>query len=229
MCDRTSQQQVPHYRALSSAAVVSLVCGVCSPVVLLAAGTGFEAFLLLFPIPLLGIAFGLRARAAIRRLPGELTGLRLAAAGTTLSGLFLVTALALATYVYATEVPAAYTRISYARLRPSQRDIALGKAVPEDIVQLDGQRVFIKGYMRPSSQMRQLDQFLLVRDNNQCCFGAINKVRYFDRILVRTVDSVRVDYRRGVLRVGGILHVAAQNAVRGPGYAVFHLDVDYVK
>lgn len=218
-----------HYRALSNAAVASVVLGCLSVLMLPAATSGVQACVMMAPIPLVGIFCGLRALSAIRRMPAELAGSRLAVLGLCLSAAFLVLGGSTATYIYATEVPDGHTRISYSMLRPDGRELARGRAVPDDIQALDGKAVFIKGYMRPSSQAYGLDEFLLVRDNNECCFGAIDKVKYFDRVQVQLTDGMRADYRRGVVRVAGVLRVVASHARRGPGYAVFSIEANYVR
>lgn len=226
----TAHESAPeHYRALSNAAVASVVLGCLSVLILPAATSSVQACIMMAPVPLGGIFCGIRALAAIRRTPGELAGYRLGVVGLSLSAAFLVLGGSTATYIYATEVPDGYTRISYGMLRPDGRELARGQVVPDDIQSLDGQAVFLKGYMRPSAQSYGLDEFLLVRDNNECCFGAIDKVKYFDRVQVRLTDGVRADYRRGVVRVAGVLRVAASHAPRGPGYAVFSIEANYVR
>src|SRR3990170_4223880 len=73
------------YRALSAGAVVSLVLGLLSPTTILAATSGSQAWLMLSPIPLIGLVIGLRSWWVIRQAPAQRTGQRLAAAGATLS------------------------------------------------------------------------------------------------------------------------------------------------
>ena len=218
-----------NYRALSSGAVASLVLGILSVLTLLAAPTSIEACLWVCPIPLTGLFVGLHALSTIRRTPDELTGWHLAIAGTALSSVFLVSGMTWAMYIYATEVPEGYARISFTLMQPDDRESRNGVVVPEDILQHNDGRVFIKGYMRPSSQSFQLDEFLLVRDNNECCFGAMDKVKYYDRIHVRLVAPRRLDYRSGIVRVGGILHIAPKNAQLGPDHTVFTLQADHTQ
>jgi hypothetical protein len=97
------------------------------------------------------------------------------------------------------------------------------------VAALDGKRVFIKGYIRPDSVKvtRGIDRFLLVRDNNQCCFGDLSTVKYYDQMLVTMAGSRRVDYSDGVFRMGGILKVEPENAVGRPLAPVFSLQADY--
>jgi hypothetical protein len=101
--------------------------------------------------------------------------------------------------------------------------------VPPAIAALDGKNVFIKGYIRPDSisVSKGIKEFLLVRDNNQCCFGDLSKVYYYDQIYVEMVGSRTVDYSQGVFRMGGILKIEPQNIGRGATATVFSLKADY--
>ena len=83
-------------------------------------------------------------------------------------------------YIYATEVPEGYERISYADLQPQPDEPP--DRVPPDAKALDGKKVFIKGYVYPGQRQYGITQFLLVRDQGSCCFGGNPKVT--DRILV---------------------------------------------
>jgi hypothetical protein len=143
----------------------------------------------------------------------------------------LVGGLGYASYVYATEVPLGYVRTSFDELRPDEVEQRGDLLVPRDLQKLAGQKVFIKGFMRPgSSPVRtNVRQFLLVRDNNQCCFGDISSLKYFDQVLVSTVGSLSTDYSTGIYRVGGTLHLHPENIVRGVGYPVYTLEADHLE
>jgi hypothetical protein len=43
--------------------------------------------------------------------------------------------------------------------------------ITSDIEALAGQRIRIRGYILPTPQKRGIKQFVLVRDNQECCFG----------------------------------------------------------
>jgi hypothetical protein len=141
-------------------------------------------------------------------------------------------------YIDLTEVPDGYTRIAFSdglslskvvSLKPSELDERGGVKIPREVAALDGKKVFIKGYIRPDSitVSRGIDRFLLVRDNNQCCFGDMSTVKYYDQIDVDMVGSQKVDYDQGVFRIGGVLRVNPENLSLGPGRPVFSLQADY--
>lgn len=223
-----------HYRAIHTGAIVGLVLGLLSVFVLICASTTLEQCLMVTPIPLLGMFVSFRSWARIRRDSDQYTGQWIALAGLVLSAFFLVSGLAYGNYVYQTEVPVAdppYTRISFEDLRPTEQQERAGKLVPPEIMALNGKRVFIKGYIRPgSSAVRTgIDRFLLVRDNNACCFGDLSKVKYYDQMAVQITSSHRVEDTLRILRMGGILQINPENALLGPEVPVFSLKADYAK
>jgi hypothetical protein len=218
-----------HYRAIHTGAIVGLVLGVLSVFTLISASTTLEACLLVTPIPVLGMFVSLRSWAKIRRESDQYTGSSIALAGFALSLVFLVTGVGYGYYVYTTEVPDGYSRISFETLRPTELQERGGVLVPPEVRALDGKRIFIKGYIRPGSAPVRtgIDRFLLVRDNNQCCFGDLSKVKYHDQMAVQIINSHRVDDTMRILRMGGILEVHPENLALGPGYPVFSLMADY--
>jgi hypothetical protein len=149
--------------------------------------------------------------------------------GLFLSIGFLVGGVGYGGYVFATEVPEGYARISFTAMKPDELEERRGEAIPPEIAALDGKRIFIKGYIRPDSITisRGIKDFLLVRDNNQCCFGDLSKINFYDQMYVEMVGSRTVDYSQGVFRMGGILKIAPQNLGRGPTAPVYSLRADY--
>ena len=216
------------YRPLSTAAIASMALGVLSLLVIFAARSSFESTLLLTPLPLVGIAIGLRAVSQIRANPDRFTGRMLAMAGAALSAICLVAGLGVASYTYATEVRPGYTRTSFADWRPTDADQRGDKLVPDDVLKLDGKKVFIKGYIRPDSTpyRRNIGKFLLVRDNNECCFGDISSVQFFDQVEVTLTGKMRVDYSPSLYGIHGTLHVKPDNIKRGLGAPVYTMEAD---
>lgn len=219
------------YRALHTGALIGLMLGVASIFVPITATNSLEYCLLVTPIPALGILISARALASIARNNEHYTGRPLALAGLALSLGFLVGGVSYGAYVFATEVPDGYSRISFNTMRPDEIQARNGIVVPPDIAALDGKHVFIKGFIRPDSitVSKGINHFLLVRDNNTCCFGTLSDVKYYDQIDVQMKGSHTVDYSSGVFRMGGVLKVDPQNAVRGPQFPVFSLQADYAK
>jgi hypothetical protein len=225
----TGDEETLQYRALHTSALIGLVLGAASVFVVITAVNSFGGALLVAPIPLIGIVMSLRALAAIRRHPDQYTGAPLAKIGLALALLFLISGVGYGGFIYATEVPDGYERISFAEMKPDELQERGGVIVPPEIAELEGKKIFIKGYMRPDSVtvQRGIDRFLLVRDNNQCCFGDMSKLKYYDQILVAMVGDKRVDYSQGVYRIGGTLHIEPEYAAPGAPKPVFSLKADY--
>jgi hypothetical protein len=210
--DEAGAPEEQAYRALSSTAVVSLALGALGMLTFLSPMLGL--------IPLVGLILGVYAVRSISSRPNELTGAGLARAGTLLSLVALVGGWGYHGYVYATEVPEGYERISYAELQPEQG--APPGVIPHSARALDGQKVFIKGYVYPGLQTRGIREFVLVRDKGDCCFGGNPKIT--DRIQVRLADPFRIDFHDGLFRVAGTFRVGAAVASDGPGGVLYHLE-----
>jgi hypothetical protein len=227
--DATTTDDVIEYRTVPSGAVAGLVLGVFSAVTILAAMNSLHSSLLLTPIPVVGFVISLLSLSKIRRDPASYTGSKVAIAGAVCSVFFLVAGVGYGAYVHVTEVPADHTRITFQEMRPDSVQERAGVIVPPEIMALDGKRVFIKGYMRPPEVRTGIDRFLLVRDNNQCCFGDISTVKYYDRIMVNLKGKLRLSYSDNLYAIGGILRIAPQNVAYGADYTVFALEADHAK
>jgi hypothetical protein len=174
------------YRAVHLGAIIGLALGALSVFMVMAAMNSLEGCLLVAPVPVAGIVLSARALSAIRREPDHYTGRAMAILGLFLSLGFLVGGVGYGGYVYATEVPEGYQRISFNGMKPDELQERSGIAVPPEIAALDGKRIFIKGYIRPDSitGTKGIKEFLLVRDNNQCCFGDLSKIKFYDQMQV---------------------------------------------
>lgn len=149
------------YTSLSRAAVLSLVFGILGLL-------SWYSPLLLF-LSFLGAIFALIAFSNLKKFPNELSGRNLAGFGGLLSLLMLVASPVKHTYVYYTELPEGYERISFAALKSP---IGAPDIPPQTAIELDGKKVFLKGYIHPTSlSSNAAKTFVLVPDWATCCFG----------------------------------------------------------
>jgi hypothetical protein len=206
------------YKVLSSAAVASMAAGVLSALALLDWRLGL--------IPAMGILLGALALFRIRANPTEITGQKLAIAGIALSTVLWATGAARLTYVYLTEVPDGYQRIAYSQLQPDPN--VPGQTVPPSAQQLDGQRVFIKGFAYPGSQQTGIREFVLCRDQGTCCFGGATP-KLTDMVQVKLKDPLRLDYSTRMLGLAGTFRVERGQASDDLGKVLYHLEADYLK
>lgn len=220
------------YRSVNTYAVLGLLIGLISASVLLTAGASFDYTLALSPIPLAGLVVSLAALRSIAAAPELYTGKRLAQLGFALSAVFLCSGVGYGGYVYATEVPDGYARTSFLEMKPDEAAVVNREFVTKDVMEYieSGEKVFIKGYIRPVGLKfkQNLKEFLLVRDSNECCFGDLSKVKYFDQLQVNLGPGLTTDYKQGIFRLGGVLSVGPGNREAGTPLT-FRLAADYVK
>ena len=176
-------------------------------------------------IPLLGLTTGSIALRRIHLNSAELTGKKFAWAGIAASALFFCGGWSFLSYSYVKELPPGYERLSYAQLQPDP-DVP-GQVYPPDVVNYDGHRVFIKGYVYPGKQTSGIKQFVLCRDNGDCCFGG--QPRLTDRIMVNLEGPLALEYSTRLRHLAGTFHVEPGRAVDGLGGAIYHLEADYLK
>lgn len=215
--DSSSTDVYEHYRALSSAAVVSLGLGLFSALAILD--------WIWVAVPVFGILAGVYAVRQVRRRSDELAGLGLAKAGLALSVFFLVTGAGWLSFTYATEVPPGYMRITYGELQPDPEKP--DEAIPASALSLEGKKVFIKGYIYPGRDTSGIKEFLLVRDQGSCCFGGNPKIT--DRIQVTLADPLRLTFRPRLHKLAGVFHIEHGRAKDGPGDVFYRLEADHLE
>jgi len=104
---------------------------------------------------------------------------------------------------------------------PFERSL-LGKKVEE----LSGQTIRIRGYMLPSFQQKGITQFVLVRDNMQCCFGP--GAALCDCIMV-DMKGTSTTYTVKPIAVEGVFKIEEFADPDGNVLAIYHLDGTKVK
>lgn len=75
----------------------------------------------------------------------------------------------------------------------------------KEIEALVGQRVKLRGYMLPSFQQTGIVQFILVRDNMECCFGPGAAI--YDCVLIEMQDGQTTDYQIRPVTVDGYFDI----------------------
>jgi hypothetical protein len=137
-------------------------------------------------------------------------------------------------------------------LRPGAKTVALGKAgdrpydktfddirfdikpgdpfvrkmLPEAIESLAGQRIRIRGYILPTAQKRGIKTFVLVRDNQECCFGP--GAALYDCILVEMQAGKTAEFSIRPVAVEGVFGI--EEVKNGDTHlAIYHLDAESVR
>ena len=104
---------------------------------------------------------------------------------------------------------------------PFERSL-LGKKIEA----LNGQTIRIRGYMLPSFQQKGITQFVLVRDNMQCCFGP--GAALCDCIMV-DLKGTTATYTVKPIAVEGVFKIDEFLDPDGNVLAIYHLDGTKVK
>lgn len=208
------------YRAISRAAIVSIMLGIVALAGLIPT---FQGLLVLC---LFGFAAALMGLRATRAYPNEYSGKSLAIAGLVFNGLVFSGGLGEHAYIYATEVPDWAQRVHFKELQQpaAAPDIPTSRAV-----ELNGEQIFVKGYIHPTSGEGQLQRFILIPDLGTCCFGG--QPRSSDMIEVVLVGGETVRYSMAQKKLAGKFLVDPRggnnNGFDNPVY--YRLRAEYIK
>jgi hypothetical protein len=96
-----------------------------------------------------------------------------------------------------------------------------------EIEALAGQRVRIRGYILPTPQKHGIKQFVLVRDNQECCFGP--GAALYDCVLVEMQPGKVAEFSIRPVAVEGVFGI---NLVKGPDdkpLAIYRIEGERVR
>jgi len=113
-------------------------------------------------------------------------------------------------------------KLDLAKGAPFRREV-----LTERVTGLDGRRVRIRGYILPSFQQSGLTQFVLVRDNQECCFGP--GAALHDCIVVRMQPGRTADFSIRPVAVAGTFRVAELRGPDGNHLAIYALEGENVQ
>ncbi len=200
------------YRAVSGTAIAAVAVAAVAPV-------AFVSWWLVV-VPFVGAVLATIALRDIAARQPLLTGRSLAIAALVVSLGTLAASVAGHAHEYATELPEGFVRLSYADLQPAEGEAA--SSVPDSALRMNGRDVLLKGYIYPGKQQQGLVQFLLVRDQGDCCFGGNPKIT--DRVLVQLADPAGIDFTPQLTKVAGRFRVQPAGTADLAGGVLYHLD-----
>ncbi len=105
---------------------------------------------------------------------------------------------------------------------PFTRDL-----LPARVTALERQPVRIRGYILPSFQQSGLTQFVLVRDNQECCFGP--GAALHDCVVVRMQPGRTAEFSIRPVAVAGRFRVEELRGPDGKHLAIYALDGERVQ
>lgn len=101
------------------------------------------------------------------------------------------------------------------------------KLLTEKVKELDGKKIRVRGFILPSFQQTGIKQFVLVRDNLECCFGP--GALLHDCILVEMLGDASATFTVRPVSVEGTFSIREVKGPDGKHLAIYHLDGNQVK
>ena len=206
------------YRAINRSAIISVILFVFG-----LAGILMAPVLVLAAVGLLMSLFAIRS---IHAYPSEYSGGAIAKFALIANSLLFFGGLSYHAYIYATEVPEGYTRVKFWELQQPDGAPDLPTQRAQEI---NGQDVFIKGYVHPTSGSGMLRRFILIPDIGTCCFGGQPKSS--DMINVTLVDGQTIQANKLKKKLAGQFRLAP-GAQSMPGFEngiFYQFKVDQVR
>jgi hypothetical protein len=99
--------------------------------------------------------------------------------------------------------------------------------LPDNVEALKDQRIRIRGFILPTAQKRGLKVFVLVRDNQECCFGP--GAALYDCILVEMQPGNTAEYSYLPVTVEGTFDIQEVRGPDGMHLAIYHLTAESVE
>jgi hypothetical protein len=99
--------------------------------------------------------------------------------------------------------------------------------LPKRVTALEETRIRIRGYILPSFQQTGLTQFVLVRDNMECCFGP--GAALYDCIVVRMEPGKSADFSIRPVAVQGTFRLQELRGPDGNHLAIYAMDGEDVR
>jgi len=208
------------YRAISRGAVISVMV---VPLGLLGL---VQAFAPMLVFSVVGIVCGVLAVRSISRWPDEYSGRPLALAGVAINTLLLIGGTSGHAYVYATEVPEGYKRVSFFDFQQAEPlpDLPSAKAI-----EVNGEDVFLKGYIHPSSGSGLLRRFILVPDLGTCCFGGQPRSTDMIEVTLTKGQTVRAGLTKLKLAGKFTINPYAQRTADFDNQIFYQMRVDHIR
>ena len=101
------------------------------------------------------------------------------------------------------------------------------KMITPAIENIGNSKIRIRGYILPSFQQSGLVQFVLVRDNMQCCFGP--GAALYDCIVVQMNEGKSTNFTIQPVAVEGTFSIQEVKGPDGKCLAIYHMQADKVQ
>lgn len=204
------------YQAINPLSVGSVVVGVLSALTFFHWGFLF--------LPLIGVLLGIASLINLLRADGARVGVYLSCTGIGLSLVLGVGLYAISVYRYYHMTPPGYIAIDYDLLESNDPN----KPFPDTAFELEGQRVFVRGYMYPTRQHSGLKTFVMSRDNGVCQYCLPNP-KITDQVFIELTGGREAAYTTHLIGVGGVFSMKFEDPKKKYGGIIYHIEADYLR
>lgn len=90
-----------------------------------------------------------------------------------------------------------------------------------ELKKLDGRQVRIRGFMRPGFKQSGIKAFVLVRDNQECCFGP--GAALYDCVMIKMAEGQAIDFTVRPISVVGKMQLKKYIGKDGKVWAIFRM------
>lgn len=97
----------------------------------------------------------------------------------------------------------------------------------EEIESLNGKQIRIRGYMLPTPRSKGIKEFVLLRDNQECCFGP--GAALYDCILIEMLPGKTTEFSLKPIAVEGTFRIDEFLGLDGRHLAIYRLECDVVE
>ena len=91
----------------------------------------------------------------------------------------------------------------------------------DEIREMEGKRIKIRGYIRPSFKQKGIKSFVFVRDNKECCFGP--GAALYDCLIVKMKKGASATFTVRPFAVEGEFSIKPYEGPDGNTWAIFQL------
>lgn len=200
-----------NYVPVSPWGPLALVMGICSL-------TGFLGIFGLY-LAFVSVIIGVVAVNQIRKAEGAVKGIIFAILGVTLASGSLVFGSVKMVRDYATECPEGFLRVNFPRDISAKQFLYMPqRRLHPDVAPLEGKPIFLKGFMWQTEKSEGLTEFVLLKDNGECCFGG--KAQPYDMMRIRLQNGLTTRAYIGKVAVAGVLRVDLEAGEDAPVYTI---------
>ncbi len=204
------------YQAINPLSAGSIVLGVLSALAFFHWGFLF--------LPLIGVLLGVAGIVNLARVEGARVGIYLSCTGIGLSLLLGCGLYGISVYRYYHATPPGYILIDYNTLESDDPN----QPFPVASEELEGERIFLRGYMYPSRQQTGLKTFVMSRDNGECEYCLPNP-KITDQVFIELTGEREAVYTTRLIGVGGIFSRKFEDPKKKYGGIIYHIEADYLR